>query len=132
MGTRQCWFLTFRRLDRCLPLPEHKYKGTRSHVVAGSCKLIINLISGHFHIHFALSIPSFSPANMKFSTVALVLAATAEAVPQFGGGKSEWTFVGKKDVKPKYRANAKRQILSYGPIVLYGKDVREAKTPLMS
>ena len=60
---------------------------------------------------------------MKFQSAALLFAAITEAVPQLGGFGATWPLVGTKQVTPKYRQNAKRVILSYGPITLYGKDV---------
>jgi len=64
---------------------------------------------------------------MKVSIAVAVLASLAEAVPQLGGMGASWPFVGSKSVKPKYRENAKRVILSYGPITLLGKDEKKAK-----
>jgi hypothetical protein len=57
----------------------------------------------------------------------LLLAAVAECSPQFGlfGGFSGggWKVVSTKSVKPVYRADAKREIVRYGPLELVGKDV---------
>lgn len=64
---------------------------------------------------------------MKFlSTSALTLALIGEALGE------TWPFVGKKDVKPVYRDTAKRVVLSYGPIVLYGKDEKKPLSASMS
>jgi hypothetical protein len=60
---------------------------------------------------------------MKYHVALLALAAIAECVPQLGMSGAAWTFVGKKDAKPKYRSTAKREILKYGPLVLQAKDV---------
>jgi hypothetical protein len=56
---------------------------------------------------------------MKFLLGALLLGAIAEAVPQMGGS---WALVKTVKGEPKYRKNAKRVVLSYGPFTLMGKD----------
>jgi hypothetical protein len=56
--------------------------------------------------------------TMKFLLGALLLGAIAEAVPQLGG----WALVKSVPGTPKYRKNAKRVVLSYGPFTLMGKD----------
>jgi len=58
----------------------------------------------------------------------LLLAATAACSPQFGflgglGGGSGWKVQSKKRVSPLYRSDAIREIVKYGPLELYGKDV---------
>jgi hypothetical protein len=65
----------------------------------------------------------------------LLFAASAECFPQFGGlfggggglfgggGGSGWKVQGSKKVSPLYRSDAIREIVRYGPLELYGKDV---------
>jgi len=65
---------------------------------------------------------------MKLQLPILLLATVAECVPQLGGllsGGTGWALVGKKEVKPLYRPNAKRTILKYGPLELAGKDAKK-------
>ena len=57
----------------------------------------------------------------------LLLVAIAECSPQVGlfGGLNgrAWRVVSTKSVKPVYRADAKREIVRYGPLELVAKDV---------
>jgi hypothetical protein len=66
---------------------------------------------------------------MKFLSVFFLLVSVAECEPQFGGfsGGTALPLVGKKDITPKYRANAKRVVLSYGPLTLRGLDVSQSR-----
>jgi hypothetical protein len=68
---------------------------------------------------------------MKYQVAFLALAVLAKCVPQFGLSGSAWKHVGTKEVKPKYRASAKRVILKYGPLDLAGKDVSKDYTALL-
>ena len=65
---------------------------------------------------------------MRYFT-ALWLLAVVECIPQTNplasllSNPPEWPQVASKQVQPQYRSTAKRSILSYGPIKLYGLDV---------
>jgi len=66
----------------------------------------------------------FDVDKMIFPAIALLLAAVAECSPQFGGllgGNGGWRKVSSKFVKPKYRPDAKREIVRFGPLELYAK-----------
>ena len=67
-------------------------------------------------------------SNMKFElTITSLWLATIQAVaipePQLGGATGGLKFVGQKEGKPRYRQNAKRVTLRYGPLTVVGKDV---------
>jgi hypothetical protein len=67
---------------------------------------------------------------MRYFTALWLLIAVVECVPQTNplaslasSTPAEWPLVASNQVQPQYRSTAKRSILSYGPIKLYGLDV---------
>jgi hypothetical protein len=66
---------------------------------------------------------------MRYFTALWLLAAVVECFPQTNplasllSNPPELPLVASKQVQPQYRSTAKRSILSYGPIKLYGLDV---------
>jgi hypothetical protein len=65
--------------------------------------------------------------KMRYYTAFWLLAVAVECIPQakppVSLGPSEWPLSATKQVQPQYRSTAKRSVLSYGPIKLYGLDV---------
>ncbi|KAF2667473.1 hypothetical protein BT63DRAFT_472205 [Microthyrium microscopicum] len=62
---------------------------------------------------------------MKLQAALLLLSAIAECRPQFGGAGSSLPLASKKELKPKLRDNAKRVMLSYGPLLMPGVDEKK-------
>ena len=62
---------------------------------------------------------------MKLQTALFLLSGIAECSPQFSSGKSSLPLASKQDLKPKLRDNAKRIMLSYGPLAMPGVDVSQ-------
>jgi len=71
---------------------------------------------------------------MRYFTALWLLAAVVECVPQTNPLSSlrssppELPLVASKQVQPQYRSTAKRSILSYGPIKLYGLDEQKPRS----
>jgi hypothetical protein len=64
---------------------------------------------------------------MKLLSVLLLLSVAAECKPQFGSGGASLPLAAKKNIQPKLRENAKRVMLSYGPLAMPGVDVSQPK-----
>ena len=64
-----------------------------------------------------------SATTMKLLSVLLLLSIAVNCKPQFGFGGSSLPLATKKNIQAKLRDNAKRVMLSYGPLAMPGVDV---------
>jgi hypothetical protein len=60
---------------------------------------------------------------MKLLFVLLLLSVAAKCKPQFGSGGGSLPLAAKKNIQAELRDNAKRVMLSYGPLAMPGVDV---------
>ena len=77
---------------------------------------------------FVFNTERLSATIMKLLSILLLLGVAVECKPQMGFGGGSLPLASKKNIQAKLRDNAKRVMLSYGPLAMPGVDVSYQRT----